>query len=279
MNLEINSKTVNLFICSFHSLPKACDMSFRPISPVRSPKRKSYARDSEDEKEPLQKRSKTKDPISEPYSYPPEPLVELNDLRSEAHDAIRDAIDGESEEKKQTPQYRPLPLEINPFDGKDHLEEEYDRKHPEYNDYCALCWHKITRSDLVESTHFKYWVQFIENNWGQSDPIWLMNRAQDLYNVSIRSRTKRKWPFFRRMIFEHYISHDLRPRFLLELQELTFRTVLRQMLKGGDLFEQSIENPSLVRCKPKELRTFREIAQYHRQIHKETVEYRGSRSG
>lgn len=175
---------------------------------------------------------------------------------------------------KKLPKWRPVALQVNPFDGQDELEPEYDRAHPEYFDYCFFCWCEMTRSDLVQNQRYKYLYAFIVSNWGRTNMIWMMNRAQDLYNATVRKKTKRDWPFFRRNIFEHFISHDLSPRFILELQELLFRNILRKMVQCGDLFEESLVMPGLVRAKPGRLKTFKEMCEYHRKIHRDVVDCR-----
>lgn len=259
-----------------------------PSPPILLP----LAQQEEEEEEnprPLKRLKRPVVPVEEKKSFSRhnEDVVDLKQIEADANEVMSRVLDepaaGISESKsqpdddviiKKVPEWRPMPVEINPFDGKDYLETEYDQEKPEYSEYCFFCWCQMTRSDFIENTRYKYLHSFVVRNWGKTNAIWLMNRTQDLYNNTVRKYCKRDWPFYRRNIFEHFISHDLTPRFVLEFQEMCFRSILRQMMRGGDLFEQNIDNPALVRCKQSGIRAFRETAQYHRKIHEDVVEYR-----
>ena len=242
-------------------LPVVDDVEEEIVHKTKKPKKRKRVVDEDDEKAPA---------------------VDLAQIDSDVRETMARALDDPveqvlpEEKPKKLPKWRPLALELNPFDGKDFLEPEYSPAHPEYNDHCFFCYCQMTRSDLVENPRYKGLYSFYTRNWGRVNPIWLMNRGQDLYNSTVRRHTKRNWPFFRRNAYEHFLSHDLTPRFVLEFQESCFRTIMRQMVRSGNLFEQNIEDPSRVRCKSGALKVFKEIAQYHRTVHSEVVACRMS---
>jgi len=165
---------------------------------------------------------------------------------------------------------RPIPLCLNPFEGKDEYEEEKSTE----PDFCFFCWCSMSRSNLLESVLYKSFKGFVEQYWGWAkDPVWLMNRAQELYNVGVRKNSPRDMPFYRRMIFQHFLAHEKDRRFYMERRLMAVDGIL-EFIEQKEILKENISNPSIQRCNWAAVDRYQKLCAYADKLHEKVMKCR-----
>lgn len=128
--------------------------------------------------------------------------------------------------------FKPISLRKNPFEDEDEIESTDEPN------YCFLCDCTPNRLAQVSSKRYEHLYNFILGNWGVVDKIWLITKAQDLYNTTVRPYTAEQRVWFRRVIHNHFTSHHPSVRFILESQFETLNRVLETMEQHSLLEEE-----------------------------------------
>ena len=146
----------------------------------------------------------------------------------------------EDAEKKDVEKWVGVNLQRKMFD---------DANEPEISDdpdYCYMCDYSPTRLDTQGAQAYQMMVDFIQCQWGIVDPVWLITKIQEMYNDGLRQYTDHNRPWYKRIIFDHFLKHYPTIRFILENQLQTFRAVLTTIENNG-IFEESTTRPGVVR--------------------------------
>jgi len=156
-----------------------------------------------------------------------------DDIIRLARDAGEAKEENEAQSLDMVPEWRPISIKHKLFD--DSKEEEKSTE----PDYCFMCDCSPNRLDQENATRYTHLRTFIHDNWGIVDHVWLINKAQELYNVGLRPYTDKKLPWYRRVIDQHYTDHHPTIRYMLEDQLQTFTGVLRNIEESGILEEST----------------------------------------
>lgn len=158
----------------------------------------------------------------------------------DAGDESEGGLDGASSgcrAEPHVPEWRQVSMHAKLFDDAQETETSTDPK------YCFFCDCLPNRLDQEGSIRYKYLRSFVEDSWGQVDPVWLINKAQELYNQGLRPYTRLKLPWYRSVIYAHFTEHHPTMRFMLEAQLQTYMGVLRT-IEENNMVEQNNFDPN-----------------------------------
>ena len=229
-------------------------MSYLPTAPCSPLSDKDDSRKSK-------KRKKTTMPDFDEKYMPRDSI--LDQMRADVSSSL---AEGESfsrqsnadDNKMVLAEERPIPLRLNPLENFDDLEKE---KSPE-PDYCFFCHCSATGSSLVQNPLYISLKGFCESHWGQiKDPVWLATRAQDMYEEGVRKFAPRDLPFYKRMILEHYLSHEKGNRFEKE-RTLDSLNGIKRFIEEKELFKAKVVDPDIQRANWPAIDRYLKICQY-----------------
>lgn len=152
---------------------------------------------------------------------------------------------GESDEMiepEETVTSLAVPPDDIDFDRYEEAEDTSD--HPTF---CLWCHVKQSKQEYKESKRLQKLIRFWEENKASMEPFEFCRRMQQLYNENMRMLLKDDdgdpipmgppWPA--RVMWEHDISHQLRPNAVLEDIARTMHTALRTLRDNGLFIEDT----------------------------------------
>jgi hypothetical protein len=232
-------------------------LSLAPLLPPASPVPKA--------------RKRKRDPRDFDEKYLNDPILE--EMRANASSSVADgegACRPSDEKEIAIAEERAIPLRLNPLEGHDDLEEEIS---PDPN-YCFFCACSSTKADLQQSVLYTSFKKYVEDHWGWTrDPIWLVTSAQNLYNTGIREHTPLKLPFYKRMIFEHFLSHEGGDRFDKETTLVALKG-MKRFIEKYELFKEKVANPEIKKANWPAIDRYLKICQYSDTLQKDLSKFR-----
>lgn len=204
----------------------------------------------------------------EPASADPDDSdAENSDVYDSKH-----AGDARHEPEPRIPEWRQISMHARLFDDAQEAEVSEDPK------YCFFCDCLPNRLDQEGSIRYKYLRSFVEDSWGQVDPVWLINKAQELYNQGLRPYTRLKLPWYRSVIYAHFTQHHPTMRFMLEAQLQTYMGVLRT-IEENNMVEQNNFEPSRKRVNLQYADMYMKYCKEMRSLYRTLMETRSQNVG